>query len=118
MNPIEVFQILEHAHTQIKFWHQQTESYAEHMALNGFYEGISPLADSIRESVIEVCEKVNIDFGMRFKAYQPGCVKKYLEYFKKKITELQSQTDETDIINTLDEVKALTNKTLYLLGRK
>lgn len=36
--------------TQAHIYHLQTTSYAKHMALNGYYDGIVPLIDSIVES--------------------------------------------------------------------
>ena len=35
-------------------WHNQTDSYAEHKALNKFYDGIQDLLDGLVESVAGV----------------------------------------------------------------
>lgn len=41
-----MFNVRDQAH----FWHWKTKSYAQHMALGAFYEGLVPLVDGLVES--------------------------------------------------------------------
>ena len=46
----EMISLLLHSRTQVHTLHLQTESYPEHMALNGYYDGIGDLFDGLVES--------------------------------------------------------------------
>lgn len=117
---LSLFQCLEHAYTQTKYWHQQTDSYAEHMALGAFYEGLSPLADNFMETYMGIYGKENATepFGMKFKPYSEGCCNSYMESFHKKVMKCSEEIKESCLKNILDEITALTAKTNYLLTLK
>lgn len=112
---LEMFQVFEHAVVQFQFWHHQTTSYAEHNALGGFYDGLADMADNILETYIAYEGRVNNDFSFKFTKYNKGAANQYLKFFLDKIDAIQKDITYTDINNMLDEVKALTNKTIYLL---
>jgi hypothetical protein len=42
--------LLFHSRTQVHIFHLQTTSYAKHIALQGYYEGIVPLIDALVEA--------------------------------------------------------------------
>lgn len=42
--------LLFHSRTQTHIYHLQTTSYAKHLALQGYYEGIVPLIDALVEA--------------------------------------------------------------------
>ena len=46
----EMMSLLLHSQTQVHTFHLQTESYAEHKALQKYYEGIDDLVDGLVES--------------------------------------------------------------------
>jgi high-affinity Fe2+/Pb2+ permease len=46
----DMVSILLHSQTQVHIFHLQTKSYAEHKALQGYYEGIDALVDGLIES--------------------------------------------------------------------
>jgi len=48
---VDLISQLKHAGTQMHIFHLQTQSYAEHMALGGFYDGLPGLIDSLVETV-------------------------------------------------------------------
>lgn len=48
---VEVISQLKHVGTQMHIFHLQTQSYAEHMALGGFYDGLPGLIDGLVETV-------------------------------------------------------------------
>lgn len=105
-----------HSQTQTHVFHLQTKSYAEHKALQGYYEGIDPLVDGIVESyqgkydLIKTYESFAID---------PYSDKAQLEtYFKalsKKVQDVHKQTEDTYLQNQLDTVNELIASTLYKL---
>ena len=46
----KLISFLFHSRTQTHIFHLQTDSFAAHMALNGYYDGIIPLVDGLVES--------------------------------------------------------------------
>ena len=46
----EIISVLFHSRTQVHVFHLQTESYAEHKALQDYYEGVLGLIDGLVES--------------------------------------------------------------------
>ena len=46
----EMISLLLHSRTQTHTLHLQTDSFSEHMALNGYYDGIVDLVDGLVES--------------------------------------------------------------------
>ena len=46
----EMISLMLHSRTQAHTLHLQTKSYPEHMALNGYYDGLGDLVDGLVES--------------------------------------------------------------------
>ena len=113
--------ILFHARQQAHFWHLETKSYAEHKALENLYTELLDLIDKLLETYIGKGKK--IDFGkirMTFNSYSKD---RMIEYFKKlsryvSRSKISLKVSDGDVANILDEILALVNKTLYLLGLK
>lgn len=90
--------------------HLQTTSYAEHKALNGYYDGILDLTDSFTEKFfgrngrveIVVPESKNQDAVSHLKSMQT-------------IIEAERENYASDLQNIMDEMLGLVNETLYLL---
>lgn len=118
LSELDLFQCLEHAYIQFKYWHHETTSYAEHKATNKFYEKLSDFSDDLIETYIGCYGRTNEDFGMKFRAYTEGCTTKYLEFFVEKMKEHQEEIKESSINNIIDEIVALAKKTKYLLTLK
>ena len=111
----ELFGMLLNSGPQAHIFHLQTTSYAEHKALNDYYEGIVPLVDILAETY----------------QGQHGIIKNYASYQMKDIGESsisfiesilaktekakESLFTESDILNILDEITALMKQTLYKL---
>lgn len=92
--------------------HLGTKSFAEHEALKGFYEGLLELADDFVETyqgqygLIGDCE---------FKAESvPSCLD-YLEDCAKLFSVGRNSIKDAHLQNIVDEVVALTYKTVYKL---
>jgi hypothetical protein len=113
--------ILFHARQQAHFWHLDTKSFAEHKALNEFYDGILDLTDKLLE--IYIGKGKRIDFGnvrMTFHGYNRDKMMEYLKKLARYITRAKKSLRESDgdLANIFDEILGLVNKTLYLLTLK
>ena len=112
----EMISLLLHSRTQIHTFHLQTKSYAEHMALNGYYDGIGDIVDGLVESYQG---KYSI-----LKGYQNYKLEDYkdttntINYLKDlcgKVEELRDCCKDSYIQNQIDTVCELINSTLYKL---
>lgn len=90
--------------------HLQTTSFAEHKALNGYYDGILELTDTFSEVYfgrnkrveIVIPESKNMDAVSHLKEMQS-------------IVDSERANYSSELQNIMDEILALVNKTLYLL---
>lgn len=112
----EMISILLHSRTQAHTFHLQTTSYAEHIALQGFYDGIVGLTDTIVESY-------QGKYGI-IKGYKNYPIVDYksnestISFFHKlcdKVTELRDCCKDSWLQNEIDNVCTLINQTLYKL---
>jgi len=114
--------ILFHARQQAHFWHLDTKSYAEHKALNNFYEELLNLIDSLMETYLGKGKKV--DFGQIRMTFNKYSREKMIEYFQKlaryiaRAKKSMSGPNDGDIANIMDEILALINRTLYMFTLK
>ena len=112
----ELVSQLLHSQTQTHVFHLQTKSYAEHKALQKYYEGIDGLVDGLVESyqgkydIIKSYKNYNLD------SYSNAS--QLITYFKalsKKIEDVHGKVKDTYIQNQLDTINELINSTLYKL---
>lgn len=90
--------------------HLQTTSFAEHKALNGYYDGILELTDNFSEVYfgrnkrveIVIPESKNMDSVSHLKEIQA-------------ILDTERNNYSSELQNIVDEMLSLVNKTLYLL---
>lgn len=112
----EMMSLLLHSRTQAHTLHLQTNSYPEHMALNGYYDGIGDLVDGLIESFQG---KYGIIKG--YKSYDINEYKsteetiKYLQGLCSKVEDLRDCCKDSYIQNQIDTVCELINSTLYKL---
>ena len=93
--------------------HLKTGSFAKHKALNGFYDSIVDLADSLAETSQGVYGKMDIPFtDMKGDVSDPIAA---LESHLAMITNLNKRTEKAFIDNIVQEIQALYYQTLYLL---
>jgi HD superfamily phosphodiesterase len=101
---------------QTHIFHLQTKSFAEHKALQDYYDAIGDLVDKICESVQG---KYGILTGWKSvgtQEYQSSeQVISYLKSLADEVSKVFSIVKDTYIQNQLDEVTALINSTLYKL---
>jgi len=105
-----------HSRNQAHVFHLQTPSFAEHKALNDFYDGIVPLFDGIIESYQG---KYGIMKNYKsFKIEQYKNSKKTISYFERLldiIDENRDSVEDSFIQNQIDTVQELINSTIYKL---
>ena len=102
--------ILFHSRDTMHIAHLQTTSFAEHKALNGYYDSILDLTDKFTEVYfgrnkrceIVIPESKNMDATSHLKELQA-------------IIDTERNNYPSEIQNIMDEMLALIDKTLYLL---
>jgi hypothetical protein len=105
-----------HSRTQSHIFHLQSSSYAEHEALNDYYDDIVDLIDELVESYqgeYEVLKKYdNYTLNMYKNTQQ---VISFFEKLAEDVEDLRSVTDGNFLQGKLDDVLELINSTLYKL---
>lgn len=112
----EMVSILLHSQTQVHIFHLQTKSYAEHKALQGYYEGIDALVDGIIESYqgkYDVITQYNSIKNMDYKSNEQ--IIKYFKDLDEMIEKNRKGVKESFIQNQIDTVQELINSTVYKL---
>ena len=94
--------------------HLATESYAEHKALNSFYDGIVDLADSLAETWMgRNLQKIGDIPSINPPKGEPLTVMKRLLEVVQDTRDFCS--DDTVLSNIIDEIEALYSSTIYKL---
>ena len=119
MNLIELLLTLQN---QIRVYHWQTESFAEHTAFGDTYLALDALIDSFMEIYIGKYNrpKSKEKFTITLFDYSDSIVENfnaYLDVLSKDLPKKLSE-DDTDLLNIRDEMIGLINKLKYLLTLK
>jgi len=112
----DMVSILLHSQTQVHIFHLQTKSYAEHKALQGYYEGIDALVDGLIESYqgkYDVITQYNSVKNEDYKSNEQ--VIKYFKALDTMIEKNRKDVKESFIQNQIDTVQELINSTVYKL---
>lgn len=119
VNFVSTISKLFHSQNQVHMFHLQTKSqssFAEHMALGGYYDGIGDLIDGLVESYQG---KYDIVTGYKHDGYDDYTgVEQLISYFKELVKDvelLHKSVKESYIQNQLDTVEELIYSTLYKL---
>jgi hypothetical protein len=105
-----------HSRTQTHIFHLQTTSFAEHMALNAYYDGIVPLIDGLVESYQGKYGIITgyTNFGLiEYKGNNQTI--SYLEILCEAVYKTYETTEDSYIQNQLDTVTELIKSTIYKL---
>jgi cobalamin biosynthesis protein CobT len=105
-----------HSRNQAHVFHLQTQSFAEHKALNDYYDGVLLLFDGIVESYQGKYGIIKNFKTFKIEQYKNG--KKTISYFKRLldiIDEKRDSVEDTYIQNQIDTVQELINSTIYKL---
>ena len=105
--------LLMSSRNQAHMYHLTTKSFAEHKALQAYYEGIVPLADAWAEAYMG-------KYG-RMRSIQLNKVNKRMgakTYFRMLLTKIRAMRLPRDsyLKNIQDEITALIRSTLYMLS--
>jgi len=113
----QLVSVLMQARTQAHVFHLRTSSYAQHKALQKFYEGISELLDEYAEAYQG---KYGIING--YKTFQvtqdPRKAKLFLIGLMKMVDKARKSTRDSYLKNILDQIYELTYSTMYMLHLK
>jgi len=103
--------------TQTHIFHLQTESYAEHKALQAYYEGIDPLLDALVEDYQGEHGIVKGYTSYKMVEYSGAdAVIKYFDELKNAVTKLRTSVgDYSNLQNQIDNIITLINSTAYKL---
>lgn len=105
-----------HSRNQTHVFHLQTKSFAEHKALNDYYDGIVDLFDGIVESYQGKYGIIKNFKSFKIEQYKNN--KKTISYFERLVDIIEDNRDSVDdsyIQNQIDTILELINSTLYKL---
>lgn len=112
----DMVSILLHSQTQVHIFHLQTKSYAEHKALQKYYEGIDGIVDGLIESYqgkYDIITQYNSIKNEDYKSAEQ--VIKYFKSLDAMIDKNRKEVKESFIQNQIDTVQELINSTVYKL---
>lgn len=120
MTLAEIITDLFHFRDQVHIWHLQTDSYAAHMALGGFYEDVQGQIDRLAENFIAqqaVLEATKINIPA-FANYDTTIIMKAFQEYLLYLEAIKAEMKLGALHNILDDMSELGNQTLYLLRLK
>jgi hypothetical protein len=110
--------LLMNSRTQAHAFHLTTSSFAEHKALQAYYEGIIPLLDSWAEAYMGKYGRLKrVSLNKRFMK-DPTKAKAYFKSLLMRIRAIRLPRGDTYLKNIQDEIVALIRSTLYMLTLK
>ena len=102
-----------HSATNTHFFHWSTDSYAKHIALNEYYDGIVELTDNFVEAYMGKYEKIT-SFPSAY--HQPKDPVKYLKSLQAFVEAARVDLpQDSELQNLVDEIADLINTTTYKL---
>jgi hypothetical protein len=104
--------------TQAHAFHLTTSSFAEHKALQAYYEGIIPLLDSWAEAYMGKYVRLrSVGLNKRFMK-DPTKARAYFKNLLTRIRAIRLPRGDAYLKNIQDEITALIRSTLYMLSLK
>jgi len=112
----DMVSILLHSQTQVHIFHLQTKSYAEHKALQKYYEDIDGIVDGIVESYQGKYDVVTGYNSIKTEEYKSSeQVIKYFKALDSMVEKNRKSVKESFLQNQIDTVQELIYSTLYKL---
>jgi hypothetical protein len=110
MAPAKFIGMLFQSRDMMHLMHLKTESFAEHKALNAYYDGILELTDGFTESYFGYYGRLDISIPQ-------STAEDAISHLKSlaKTIDAERENYPSCLQNILDEMSALVYKTLYLL---
>jgi hypothetical protein len=110
--------LLMNSRTQAHAFHLTTSSFAEHKALQAYYEGIIPLLDSWAEAYMGKYGRLKrVSLNKRFMK-DPTKARAYFKSLLMRVRAIRLPRGDTYLKNIQDEIVALIRSTLYMLSLK
>jgi hypothetical protein len=110
--------ILMNSRTQAHAFHLTTASFAEHKALQAYYEGIVPLLDAWAEAYMGKYGRLRrVSMNKRF-IQNPNKARPYFKSLLSRVRAIKLPRGDTYLKNIQDEITALIRATLYMLSLK
>jgi hypothetical protein len=108
------------ASAQAKVFHWQTSSFAEHEAMGEFYNGFNDLMDKFIEAYQGCYGRIMLGCELEVKPYTMDAPMAFMSEFKEYVSGEARMLvmGNSALLNILDEIKALTDQTLYRLTFK
>jgi hypothetical protein len=111
--------------SQIKLLHWQTKSYAEHKALDKLFNAIVAFQDDLVETIMGKYGRPNLSGDMKVLTMHnyedcdcSEAIEKIKHCYCKECKSYFTAEEDPEILNILDEIIALLDKTMYLLTLK
>ncbi len=110
--------------TQLRIFHWQTESYAQHKAFSNAYESLSNLLDRLVEvhqgkyGRIAYTSPAGLEISNSEDLNAQDILTEVAEYLTTNFNELHDSVKDSDCLNIRDEMVAEINKLKYLLTLK
>jgi hypothetical protein len=113
---VELVSKLLNSRNQVHIFHLQVKDYAQHMALNGYYDGIGDLVDGVVESYQGKYDVITGYSSEEYKDFDSNeTVISYLKGLANDVESVRKQTKESFIQNQLDTISELLYSTIYKL---
>lgn len=113
---VELVSKLLNSRNQVHIFHLQVKDYAQHMALNGYYDGIGDLVDGVVESYQGKYDIITGYSSEEYKDFDSNeTVISYLKGLANDVESVHKQTKESFIQNQLDTISELLYSTIYKL---
>ena len=110
--------MLMNSRTQAHAFHLMTNSFAQHKALQAYYEGIVPLLDAWAEAYMGKYGRLRrVSVNKRFMK-DPSKAKAYFKSLLVRVRAIRLPRGDTYLKNIQDEIVALIRSTLYMLSLK
>ena len=106
---------LMNSRTQAHAFHLMTDSYAQHKALETYYNGIVPLLDQWAEAYMGLYGRIGRGNHNKRFMQDPSKAKQYFKSLLARIRKMKLPKD-TYLTNIQDEVIALIRQTIYMLS--
>lgn len=115
----DLVQTFLHMQSQVKLFHWQTKSFAEHKATDELVSSLADHIDAFIETYMGKYGRVKVRGSSRpLQNYSPAALRSYVhrctQYLAKTLPHKLNAAYDSDLLNIRDEILGDLNKTLYL----
>ena len=102
-------------YVNVHLWHFQTDSYAEHEALEDYYEDLFELTDTFVETTIANQGSLSCDHSYNLEILPYSEMLDEIESYKELVEQHKEGIEDEGMVNTLDDILTITDEVLYKL---